>query len=153
MWQEYVKSMKQGGGNVSGTCSRCSPCRTLVCVIHFPAQHVDSIPCLLCVIMLLPCLVCHFRSTHCKNGVRKLLVQSVSCSLCCFLHRNTTHLEVEPFTIMGVVSGLIPFPHHNQSPRNTYQVRCCGRSGAVSAACVWVLETTCCQQLEGLHLI
>ena len=24
---------------------------------------------------------------------------------------------------MGVVSGLIPFPHHNQSPRNTYQVR------------------------------
>ncbi|MEW5318770.1 MAG: hypothetical protein WDW38_009963 [Sanguina aurantia] len=38
---------------------------------------------------------------------------------CC--NRNTTHLEVEPFTIMGVVSGLIPFPHHNQSPRNTYQ--------------------------------
>lgn len=35
---------------------------------------------------------------------------------------TTTHLEVEPFTIMGVVSGLIPFPHHNQSPRNTYQV-------------------------------
>jgi DNA-directed RNA polymerase beta subunit len=34
-----------------------------------------------------------------------------------------THLEIEPFTIMGVVSGLIPFPHHNQSPRNTYQVR------------------------------
>mmetsp|Transcript_18127 Transcript_18127/g.33118 ORF Transcript_18127/g.33118 Transcript_18127/m.33118 type:complete len:1156 (-) Transcript_18127:48-3515(-) len=34
---------------------------------------------------------------------------------------QTTHLEIEPFTIMGVVSGLIPFPHHNQSPRNTYQ--------------------------------
>jgi DNA-directed RNA polymerase III subunit RPC2 len=33
-----------------------------------------------------------------------------------------SHLEIEPFTIMGVVSGLIPFPHHNQSPRNTYQV-------------------------------
>jgi len=30
-------------------------------------------------------------------------------------------MEIEPFTIMGVVSGLIPFPHHNQSPRNTYQ--------------------------------
>lgn len=34
---------------------------------------------------------------------------------------QTTHLEVEPFTVLGVVAGLIPFPHHNQSPRNTYQ--------------------------------
>ena len=33
----------------------------------------------------------------------------------------TTHLEIEPFTILGAVAGLIPFPHHNQSPRNTYQ--------------------------------
>ncbi|CAD7700122.1 unnamed protein product [Ostreobium quekettii] len=33
----------------------------------------------------------------------------------------TTHLEVEPFTILGVVAGLVPYPHHNQSPRNTYQ--------------------------------
>ncbi|KAL8365029.1 hypothetical protein RB595_004033 [Gaeumannomyces hyphopodioides] len=32
-----------------------------------------------------------------------------------------THLEIEPFTILGAVAGLIPFPHHNQSPRNTYQ--------------------------------
>ena len=35
----------------------------------------------------------------------------------------TTHLEIEPFTVLGVVAGLIPYPHHNQSPRNTYQVR------------------------------
>ena len=34
---------------------------------------------------------------------------------------ETTHLEIEPFTILGVVAGLIPYPHHNQSPRNTYQ--------------------------------
>lgn len=33
----------------------------------------------------------------------------------------TTHLEVEPFTVLGAVAGLIPYPHHNQSPRNTYQ--------------------------------
>ncbi|KAK6140496.1 hypothetical protein DH2020_025777 [Rehmannia glutinosa] len=35
---------------------------------------------------------------------------------------GTTHIEIEPFTILGVVAGLIPYPHHNQSPRNTYQV-------------------------------
>lgn len=34
---------------------------------------------------------------------------------------RTTHLEIEAFTILGVVAGLIPYPHHNQSPRNTYQ--------------------------------
>lgn len=33
----------------------------------------------------------------------------------------TTHMEIEPFTILGAVAGLIPYPHHNQSPRNTYQ--------------------------------
>ena len=33
----------------------------------------------------------------------------------------TTHLEIEPFTILGVCAGIIPFPHNNQSPRNTYQ--------------------------------
>ena len=35
---------------------------------------------------------------------------------------GTTHLEIEPFTLLGAVAGLIPYPHHNQSPRNTYQV-------------------------------
>jgi len=35
--------------------------------------------------------------------------------------QNITHLEIEPFTVLGAVAGLIPYPHHNQSPRNTYQ--------------------------------
>lgn len=34
---------------------------------------------------------------------------------------KTTHLEIEPFTLLGVCAGIIPFPHNNQSPRNTYQ--------------------------------
>lgn len=36
-------------------------------------------------------------------------------------HQTYTHLEIEPFTVLGAVAGLIPYPHHNQSPRNTYQ--------------------------------
>ncbi|KAL9643773.1 hypothetical protein ABK040_016075 [Willaertia magna] len=35
--------------------------------------------------------------------------------------KDSTHLEIEPFTILGVCAGLVPYPHHNQSPRNTYQ--------------------------------
>lgn len=37
------------------------------------------------------------------------------------INADTTHLEIEPFTLLGVCAGLIPYPHHNQSPRNTYQ--------------------------------
>ncbi|KAK9929707.1 hypothetical protein M0R45_026795 [Rubus argutus] len=34
---------------------------------------------------------------------------------------ETSHIEIEPLAILGVIAGLIPYPHHNQSPRNTYQ--------------------------------
>lgn len=37
------------------------------------------------------------------------------------IFKATTHLEIEVFTVLGAVAGLIPYPHHNQSPRNTYQ--------------------------------
>ncbi|CAG8564214.1 2730_t:CDS:10, partial [Acaulospora colombiana] len=32
-----------------------------------------------------------------------------------------THCEIHPSMILGVAASLIPFPDHNQSPRNTYQ--------------------------------
>lgn len=34
---------------------------------------------------------------------------------------QTTHLEIEAYSLLGVCAGIIPYPHHNQSPRNTYQ--------------------------------
>ena len=32
-----------------------------------------------------------------------------------------THVEIHPAMILGVCASIIPFPDHNQSPRNTYQ--------------------------------
>ena len=34
---------------------------------------------------------------------------------------NYTHSEIHPSTIFGILASCIPFPEHNQSPRNTYQ--------------------------------
>lgn len=48
---------------------------------------------------------------------------------------DTTHLEIEPFTLLGVVAGLIPFPHHNQSPRNTYQCAMGKQVGVLCSQC------------------
>lgn len=35
--------------------------------------------------------------------------------------RLFTHCEIHPSMILGVCASIIPFPDHNQSPRNTYQ--------------------------------
>ncbi|EGR34802.1 DNA-directed polymerase III polypeptide B, putative [Ichthyophthirius multifiliis] len=37
------------------------------------------------------------------------------------ISKKTTHLEIDPLTLLGVVSGVIPYPHHNQASRNTFQ--------------------------------
>jgi DNA-directed RNA polymerase II subunit RPB2 len=34
---------------------------------------------------------------------------------------NYTHCEIHPSTVFGVLASCIPFPEHNQAPRNTYQ--------------------------------
>eukprot|EP00730_Choanoeca_flexa_P002715 TRINITY_DN11144_c0_g1_i2.p1 TRINITY_DN11144_c0_g1~~TRINITY_DN11144_c0_g1_i2.p1 ORF type:complete len:1157 (+),score=338.60 TRINITY_DN11144_c0_g1_i2:119-3589(+) len=57
--------------------------------------------------------------------VEYLDVNEENDSLIALYERNitadSTHLEIEPFTILGACAGLIPYPDHNQSPRNTYQ--------------------------------
>jgi DNA-directed RNA polymerase II subunit RPB2 len=37
-----------------------------------------------------------------------------------YIHRYT-HCEIHPSVIFGILASCIPFPEHNQSPRNTYQ--------------------------------
>ncbi len=46
--------------------------------------------------------------------------------LCCIalpkikVEKWHTHAAIHPCTIYGIAAGALPFPHHNQSPRNTY---------------------------------
>ena len=39
------------------------------------------------------------------------------------IRKDTTHVEIDPVTILGVVSALIPFPHHNRVRETRISVR------------------------------
>ena len=38
-----------------------------------------------------------------------------------FSVKSFTHCEIHPSMILGICGSIVPFPDHNQSPRNTYQ--------------------------------
>ena len=50
-----------------------------------------------------------------------------SCNILCATYhdkiydKNYSHSEIHPSLILGLLTSCIPFPHHNQAPRNTYQ--------------------------------
>lgn len=37
------------------------------------------------------------------------------------INERTTHMEIAPYTILGICASVIPFSEHNQSPRNAYE--------------------------------
>ncbi|MGK3733182.1 MAG: DNA-directed RNA polymerase III subunit RPC2 [Bacillariaceae sp.] len=59
------------------------------------------------------------------------------------LRMRYTHLEIDPFTILGVVGGVIPYPHHNQAPRNTYTV-------AMSKQAMGTIGVNAYERMDGL---
>ena len=50
------------------------------------------------------------------HEINSLLLSNTSESII-----NKTHCEIHPSLILGALASCIPFPHHNQAPRNTYQ--------------------------------
>ncbi len=37
------------------------------------------------------------------------------------ISKETTHLEIAPYTMLGICASIIPYAEHNQSPRNAYE--------------------------------
>jgi DNA-directed RNA polymerase II subunit RPB2 len=50
------------------------------------------------------------------HEINSLLLANTSDSI-----GGKTHCEIHPSLILGALASCIPFPHHNQAPRNTYQ--------------------------------
>ena len=53
----------------------------------------------------------HLRSDNVSSRLKSAAVYT----------RNYTHCEIHPSMILGICASIIPFPDHNQSPRNVYQ--------------------------------
>jgi DNA-directed RNA polymerase II subunit RPB2 len=69
---------------------------------------------------------CVSWTDYIMNGaVEYLDVEEAATSMISMSHggvtRKSTHCEIHPALALGVLASMIPFPHHNQSPRNSYQ--------------------------------
>jgi len=56
-----------------------------------------------------------------QNGAMVAMRSKQNLDLSDPLRKRYTHAEIHPSTIFGILASCIPFPEHNQAPRNTYQ--------------------------------
>ena len=117
---EFVSINKQSKHqSIQISCDGGRVCRPLIIVEHgqpkITEKHLDQ---------LKNGILC-FQDLFLMGLIEYLDVNEENDCLIAFYKKdltlNHTHLEIEPYTILGAVAGLIPYPHHNQSPRNTYQ--------------------------------
>ena len=59
------------------------------------------------------------------GDIEYLDVEEAACSMIAMtpagVSKDSTHCEIHPALSLGILASMIPFPHHNQSPRNSYQ--------------------------------
>ena len=60
------------------------------------------------------------ETTMIAMTIDELVGQRMNSTAAGVLHMYT-HCEIHPSMILGICASIIPFPDHNQSPRNTYQ--------------------------------
>jgi len=65
--------------------------------------------------------------------------------------KTWTHCEIHPAMILGICASIIPFPDHNQSPRNTYQ--CLTADHEVLTRSGWkaIAEVTACDEVMTMN--
>ena len=72
----------------------------------------------------------NYQPNNIKEGIIEYIDTEESNTLLVAMNQNYlkgnslqryTHCEIHPSLILGVLASCIPFPDHNQSPRNTYQ--------------------------------